>query len=69
MCIRDREWTVHKGIHQLLDAYREYGLTLEQFEGTYLRIRHLQRLLNEGRLGDGIRWQSPATEASGGGQG
>ena len=63
------EWTVRKGVQQLLEAYQRYGLTLEQFEGTYLRIRHLQRLLNEGRLGDGIRWQTPSGPNSSGGQG
>ncbi len=63
------QWTVRKGIHQLVEAYEKYGLTLDEFENRFLRIRHLQRLLNEGRLGDGIRWQSGAGAASGGGQG
>ena len=62
------QWTVRKGIHELHDAYQKYGLTMDEFEGRFLRIRHLQRLLEEGRLGPGIRWQSPADGASAQGQ-
>jgi len=51
-------WTVQKGIEELYEAYQKYGLTLEEFERRYLRIRHLRRLLSEGRLGPGLRWQS-----------
>jgi len=62
------QWTVRKGIHELLDAYQKYGLTMDEFEIRFLRIRHLQRLLAEGRLGTGIRWQSPVDGASAQGQ-
>ena len=62
------QWTVRKGIHELLDAYQKYGLTMDEFESRFLRIRHLQRLLAEGRLGTGIRWQSPVDGASAQGQ-
>lgn len=51
------QWTVRKGIHELYDAYEKHGLTLEEFESRYLRIRHLERLFAEGRLGEGVRWQ------------
>ena len=51
-------WTVRKGIEELYEAYQRYGLTLEEFEARFLRIRHLKRLLDEGRLGAGLRWQS-----------
>lgn len=51
-------WTVQKGIEELYAAYSRYGLTLEEFENRFLRIRHLRRLLSEGRLGEGLRWQS-----------
>jgi len=51
-------WTVRKGAEELYEAYQRHGLTLEEFENRYLRIRHLQRLLAEGRLGPGIRWQT-----------
>jgi len=56
-------WTVRKGIEELYGAYQKYGLTLDEFQSRYLRIRHLQRLLDEGRLGDGLRWQSPSASA------
>jgi nucleoside-diphosphate-sugar epimerase len=58
-------WTVRKGIEELYDAYRKHGLTLDEFEGRFLRIRHLQRLLAEGRLGPGLRWQSQGAAAHG----
>jgi nucleoside-diphosphate-sugar epimerase len=57
-------WTVQKGIEELYGAYQRHGLTLEEFEHRYLRIRHLQRLLSEGRLGPDLRWQSPQGAAS-----
>ena len=56
-------WTVQKGAEELYEAYQKYGLTLEEFESRYLRIRQLRRLLAEGRLGPGLRWQS--NEAAG----
>jgi nucleoside-diphosphate-sugar epimerase len=59
------QWTVRKGIQELYEAYKRYGLTLEEFQSRHLRIRHLQRLLAEGRLGPGIRWQSPGAAAEG----
>jgi len=55
------QWTVREGIEELYQAYQKHGLTLDEFEGRYLRIRHLQRLLGEGRLGESIRWQPPAS--------
>lgn len=57
-------WTVQKGIGELYEAYKSHGLTLEEFESRYLRIRHLRRLLSEGRLGPGLRWESDEGSAS-----
>jgi len=57
------QWTVRKGIHELYEAYQKYALTMEEFQSRFLRIRHLQRLLAEGRLGPGIRWQTPTASA------
>lgn len=57
-------WTVKDGAAELYEAYQKYGLTLDEFEQRYLRIRHLQRLLSEGRLGPGIRWQQSEDAAS-----
>jgi len=57
------EWTVRRGIQELYDAYTKYGLTMDEFENRYLRIRHLRRLMAEERLGDGLRWQTPSGAA------
>jgi nucleoside-diphosphate-sugar epimerase len=57
-------WTVQEGIEELYGAYQKHGMTLEEFERRYLRIRHLRRLLSEGRLGPGLRWQSSNDAAS-----
>ena len=59
------QWTVRRGMEQLHDAFREHGLTRQEFEGDrYLRIKHLVKLQSEGRLDGQIRWteaQRPAT--------
>ncbi|MBZ5572752.1 MAG: SDR family oxidoreductase [Acidobacteriia bacterium] len=53
------QWTARKGAQELYDAYRTAGLTAEDLErGRYLRIRHIQRLLEAGRLDTSLRWQS-----------
>lgn len=53
------QWTARQGAQQLLDAYREAGLRLEDFEGPrYMRIDHIRGLLASGRLDSNLRWQS-----------
>ncbi len=59
------QWTVRKGIEELYAAYQKYGLTLDEFENRYLRIRHLRKLFAEGRLGEGVRWQPGDEKAAG----
>ena len=50
-------WTVRRGIDQLLDAYREHGITLEELHGTrYSRIQQLRSLLDDKRLDSTLRW-------------
>jgi nucleoside-diphosphate-sugar epimerase len=52
-------WTVAGGVRELYDAYCHYGLTYEEFvggESRYLRIRHIQRLQDAGRLTKELRW-------------
>lgn len=56
-------WTVREGIDELYTAYKRYGLTLEEFETRYLRIRHLRKLLGEGRLTPELRWAEGAENA------
>ncbi|MGH3055063.1 MAG: hypothetical protein ACRDL7_08815 [Gaiellaceae bacterium] len=57
------QWTARKGAQELYDAYRGAGLTAEDLDrGRYLRIRHIQRLLEAGRVDTSLRWQP--TEAA-----
>jgi nucleoside-diphosphate-sugar epimerase len=54
------EWNAERGARELVDAYREVGLTTEDFEGNrYIRLRRLLTLLDEGALDDELRWRSP----------
>ena len=55
------QWTARKGAQELYDAYRQAGLTAGHMEsGRYVRIKHIQRLLQAARLDDGLRWTQPA---------
>ena len=57
----DPQWTVPRGVDQLLAAYREIGLSQEDLEGDrYLRIKHISRLLEEGRIDSDLRWVGAA---------
>jgi nucleoside-diphosphate-sugar epimerase len=50
-------WTVRDGICQLRDAYRDYGLTYEDLSSPrFVRLRRVQMLQREGRLGPDLRW-------------
>jgi nucleoside-diphosphate-sugar epimerase len=50
------QWDARKGAEQLYAAYQKVDLTLEEFEGPrYLRIRHIQQLLEGGVLGEDFR--------------
>lgn len=52
------QWNARKGAQQLYEAYRTIGLTLEDLEsGRYLRIRHIRKLMECGRLDADLRWQ------------
>jgi nucleoside-diphosphate-sugar epimerase len=51
------QWNVRRGIEQLYIAYKERGLTVEEFTGTrYIRIKHLNSLLANARLDPTLRW-------------
>ncbi|MCA9741052.1 MAG: SDR family oxidoreductase [Deferribacteres bacterium] len=51
------QWTAKKGAAQLYDAYKNTGVTLEEFEGPkYKRIDHLKMLLSSGRIDQDLRW-------------
>ncbi len=56
-------WTVRRGIQELYDAYRSIELTAEEFlSSRYLRIRHIRRHLEAGRLDANLRWQVTGEE-------
>jgi len=55
----DPQWTVPRGVDQLRDAYVRIGLEQSDLEGDrYLRIKHISRLLEEGRIDSELRWKS-----------
>ncbi|MGD0123938.1 MAG: SDR family oxidoreductase [Terriglobia bacterium] len=52
------QWTARKGAKELYEAYRAIGLTREDVEsGRYIRLKHIQRLLEAGRLDASLRWR------------
>lgn len=52
-------WTVRRGVEQLHDAYRQLGLTYEEFTGSHLmRIRHILELLEGEQLDPSLRWRA-----------
>jgi nucleoside-diphosphate-sugar epimerase len=51
-------WTARQGVRELHEAYRRYGLAVEDFEGPrYQRIDHLKRLLAENQVDHTLRWR------------
>ncbi|MBW3562897.1 MAG: SDR family oxidoreductase [Actinobacteria bacterium] len=58
-------WTVRAGAEQVYEAYLQYGLTLEQFQGPDLmRIKHVKALIGSGRLDEMLRWQPEPAKAA-----
>ncbi len=50
------QWDARRGAEQLYAAYKNSGVTLEEFEGPrYLRIAHIRKLLAEGVLDSELR--------------
>jgi nucleoside-diphosphate-sugar epimerase len=53
----DPQWTARRGAEELLAAYQEIGLSLDEFEGPrYKRVAHIKQLQAEGRLDGHLRW-------------
>jgi len=51
-------WTVRTSAEQMLAAYRDHGLRIEDFEGSrFMRIARLRELAAEGRLDEALRWR------------
>jgi nucleoside-diphosphate-sugar epimerase len=51
------QWTVQRGIEELLAAYQQHGLTIEDFlSSRYQRIMRIRELLDAGALDEDLRW-------------
>jgi nucleoside-diphosphate-sugar epimerase len=55
------QWNARRGAQELFDAYKQNGLTLEEFEGPrYQRIGHIKGLLSSGRIDTNLRFTNGA---------
>lgn len=53
------QWSVMKGVRELYEAYKEHGLTAEEFQSNrYLRLKQIKKLQDAGKLDDELRWQT-----------
>ncbi|MEO2047118.1 MAG: SDR family oxidoreductase [Pirellulales bacterium] len=51
------QWTVARGVTQLLQVFAEYGLSSVDFEGAkFLRIKRMRQLIHDGQLDQSLRW-------------
>lgn len=58
------QWDAHRGARELHEAYKRHGMTEAVFHGPdYIRLKHLQGLLDEGAVGPDLRWAPAATSA------
>jgi nucleoside-diphosphate-sugar epimerase len=58
------QWTVRRGVAQLLDAFREYELTDEMFRGRlFTRLKQLSYLMEEKRIDRDLRWTAGGSVA------
>jgi nucleoside-diphosphate-sugar epimerase len=59
------QWTARQGAQELYEAYRVAGLTREDTEsGRYIRLKHIQRLLQAGLLDASLRWRTQPTSSA-----
>jgi len=51
------QWDAQKGAKELYNAYVDFGLKMDEFEGpSFKRIQHIKLLLAEGKLDKNLRW-------------
>jgi nucleoside-diphosphate-sugar epimerase len=51
------KWTARKGALELYKAYKSVNLTQEELESNkYIRLKHLKKLMNTGKLDQELRW-------------
>jgi nucleoside-diphosphate-sugar epimerase len=59
-------WTVRSSAAEMLAAYRENGLRIEDFKGSrFMRIARIKELVAAGRLDAELRWKDRATVTAG----
>jgi nucleoside-diphosphate-sugar epimerase len=57
------QWNARKGAQELYEAYRSAGLSMADLErGRYIRISHIQRLMQAGVLDRSLRWSRQHAE-------
>lgn len=60
------QWTARLGAQELYETYRAAGLTFEDVDrGRFVRIRHIRKLQEAGRLDASLRWRVATPQASG----
>ena len=53
------KWNARRGAKELYEAFKKYGLILEQFEGPkYKRVAHIKEILRAGQLDSTLRWKT-----------
>lgn len=61
------QWTLRKGVEELYEAYRQHGITKEEFlSSRYLRIERIRGLQEEGKMDAVLRWTAGAPESRSG---
>jgi nucleoside-diphosphate-sugar epimerase len=52
------QWTARKGVEECYEAYKQHGVTLEEFEGPkYQRLAHVRMLIEKGVIGNDLRFR------------
>ncbi|MDT5032644.1 MAG: hypothetical protein QOC94_2815 [Actinoplanes sp.] len=55
------QWTLRKGIEQLVEAYQRYGLQLDDLMGErHQRLKRINALAQAGRIDSALRWTENA---------
>jgi len=52
------QWNIEKGAKELLNAFKKYDLTIDDFQSKkYTRLKQLQFLLDSNKLNDDLYWE------------
>jgi nucleoside-diphosphate-sugar epimerase len=56
------QWDARKGAQELYDSYRAAGLNAAEIDsGRYIRLKHLKKLINCGKIQPSLRWTQAAS--------